>query len=141
MWPWVVRIRWTIRPAAPQQSAPGLSRHLRNREGFPGREPCRHGIEGRISIIASELPGCLPGLESLLEARRLQAIGAGLLGGGTNREIVGVFVLGMTAMAPHPHELHLVIGQQRPQLLPHRQVLDRAALAGPAAPMPARRPL
>src|SRR5437660_1842675 len=76
-----------------------------------------------------------------VEARRHQAVGALLALRGTHRERVGVFVLGVAGVAAHPAPLDAVAGRGLHQLLPQGEILDRAALAAPAAGDPSGDPL
>src|SRR2546430_1341139 len=76
-----------------------------------------------------------------VELRRHQAVRPLLALRGAHRERVGVFVLGVTGVTAHPAPLDGVAGRGLHQLLPQREVLDRAALAAPAAGDPSRYPL
>ena len=58
-----------------------------------------------------------------------------------DRETVGVLVLRMPGMTSKPGPLHVVLRLRRPQALPELQVLDRAALPGPAPRSPGVHPL
>src|SRR2546421_11354526 len=75
-----------------------------------------------------------------VEARRHQAVGALLALRGAHRERVGVLVLGVAGVATDPAPLDGVAGRGLHQLLPQREILDRAALAAPATGDPSRHP-
>src|SRR5207244_3143712 len=75
-----------------------------------------------------------------VEARREQAIRALLALRRPDREVVGVFVLRVARVAFDPVPDHLVRRRRLHQLLPQLRVLERAALALPAACLPALHP-
>src|SRR5205823_9661927 len=79
---------------------------------------------------------CQPGVEP----RRHQAVGAVLTLRGAGRERVGVFVLRVPRVALDPTPLDLVRRRGLHQLLPELLILEHAALALPAAGLPARYP-
>src|SRR3989454_8798676 len=70
-------------------------------------------------------------LEPRVEAGGDESVGALLALGRADREMVGVLVLGVVAVAAHPAPLDGVAGRRLNQLLPQRQVLDGAALPPP----------
>src|SRR2546426_12831417 len=78
-------------------------------------------------------------LEPRVEAGGDESVGALLALGRADREMVGVLVLGVVAVAAHPAPLDGVAGRRLNQLLPQRQVLDGAALPPPAARSEERR--
>src|SRR5436309_5989020 len=94
-----------------------------------------------IGIVVPVTPaGALLG-EPGVERRRHQPVVAFLTLRGAGRERVGVFVLRVTRMALDPTALDLVRCRGLHQLLPELLILEHAALALPAAGLPARYPL
>src|SRR3989442_14034652 len=93
----------------------------------------------RIVIRVMPAGGLL--LEPRVEAGRDESVRALLALGGADREMVGVLVLGVVAVPAYPAPLDGVAGRRLNQLLPQREVLDRAALALPAARHPSGDPL
>ena len=98
-------------------------------------------VKGEVGIVAGELPSRLSGREPRGELARHDPLRGHLLGGGLHGQVVGVLVLRVAGVPPHPGELRLVVRERLPERLPEREVLDRATLARPAAALPSRRPL
>src|SRR5207249_2498274 len=92
------------------------------------------------SVVRVTPAGVLLG-EPGVEPRRHQPVGAFLTLRGAGRERVGVFVLRVPRMALDPTPLDLVRRRGLHQLLPELLILEHAALALPAAGLPARYPL
>src|SRR5919201_685875 len=76
-----------------------------------------------------------------VEARRNQTVGALLLLRGPHRQRVGVLILDVLVVTPHPAPVDGVVGLDRRQLLPQVRILQRARLAAPAARLPHLAPL
>src|SRR2546430_10277196 len=94
-----------------------------------------------IGIVVAVAPaGALFG-EPGVEPRRHEPVGAFLTLGGAGREGVGVFVLRVPRLSLDPTPLALVRRRGLHQLLPELLILEHAALALPAAGLPARYPL
>src|SRR5512134_2984297 len=94
-----------------------------------------------VGIVAAVAPGALLRREPGVETRGPEAVGTLLALRRGDREGVGVFVLGVAGVPPHPAPGHGVDARRLIQLLPQLEVLDRAGLAGPPARLPAREPL
>src|SRR5947207_8462333 len=90
-----------------------------------------------VGVVSPRPPLRQPGVE----AGRDESVGALLALGGAHGEVVGVLVLGIVVVAADPAPLDGVPGGRLHQLLPQRQILDRAALAAPAARHPAGDPV
>src|SRR3989440_6814318 len=98
-------------------------------------------MQVEIGIVVGVLPPRPPLCQPGVEAGRYEPVGALLALGGADGEVVGVFVLGIVVMAADPAPLDRVPGGCLHQFLPQRQILDRAALAAPAARHPAGDPV
>src|SRR5256886_3216884 len=98
-------------------------------------------MQVEIGIVVGVLPPRPPLCQPGIEAGRYEPVGALLALGGADGEVVGVFVLGVVVVAADPAPLDRVPGGRLHQLLPQRQILDRAALAAPAARHPAGNPV
>src|SRR6266545_4298349 len=94
-----------------------------------------------IGIVARVLAAGVLLLEPGVEPRRHEAVGALLMLGGARRQEVGVLVLRVVGVAPDPAPFHGVRRGDLIELLPQLEVLDRAALAAPAASLPVLEPL
>ena len=93
-----------------------------------------------VWIVVRVMPAGALLFEPRVEAGGDESVGALLALGRADREMVGVLVLGVVAVAAHPAPLDGVAGRRLNQLLPQRQVLDGAALPPPAARDPSRDP-
>src|SRR3989440_714508 len=98
-------------------------------------------MQVEIGIVVGVLPPPPPRGQPGIEAGRYEPVGALLALGGAEGEVVGVLVLGVVVVAADPAPLDRVPGGRLHQLLPQRQILDRAALAAPAARHPAGNPV
>src|SRR2546429_1136921 len=98
-------------------------------------------MQVEIGIVVGVVPPRPPLRQPGVEAGRDESVGAFLALGGAHGEVVGVLVLGIVVMAADPAPLDRVPGGRLHQLLPQRQILDRAALAAPAARHPAGDPV
>src|SRR2546421_156681 len=98
-------------------------------------------MQVEIGIVVGVLPPRPPLCQPGIEAGRYEPVGALLALGGADGEVVGVLVLGVVVVAADPAPLDRVPGGRLHQLLPQRQILDRAALAAPAARHPAGNPV
>src|SRR5690242_176728 len=85
-----------------------------------------------VGIVIGVLPARPLLAQPRIKPRRHQAVRPLLTLGGAHRQDVGVLVLGVAGVAPHPAPVDLVARGRLHQLLPQGQVLDRAALAPPA---------
>src|SRR5256714_11391396 len=94
-----------------------------------------------IGIVVAVAPAGALFVEPGVEPRRHQPVGACLTLRGACRERVGVFVLRVSRMTLDPTPLDLVRRRGLHQLLPELLILEHAALALPAAGLPARYPL
>src|SRR5688500_5258930 len=110
-------------------------------EPFPPLETLIQGGKGGIRIIVSVLAGCPLMQQPGAEARRDDPRGGFLGPGGANRQIIGVFVLGVSVVPPHPGELALVQRQRLGQRPPQLQVLDPPGFALPPPGDPPGQPL
>src|SRR5258708_12743548 len=90
-----------------------------------------------VPVLATRALLREPGVES----RRKQPVRPLLALCGTHREMVGVLVLGVVVVAPHPAPLHLMRPDDLGELLPQLHVLELAAFALPPLLLPARQPL
>src|SRR5437763_13644509 len=94
----------------------------------------------RVGIEAHEMAlGRLPH-QPFREPRRHRSLRNDLLRGSLHRQIVRIFVPGITGVAPHPAPDRLVIPAHFHQRLPELQVLQLATLAPPASGFPAGYP-
>src|SRR5574338_60752 len=124
-------IRWSCRPDSPGPS---------EREAISRAEGRRQPIELRIGIVALVQPPTPLYLQPLHESGRLGTTGSALSLRRLDGKVVGVLVLRVPLVAPHPGELYVVIAGAPDEFLPELEILDGAALPAPAARLPAGRP-
>src|SRR5688500_12538326 len=101
-------------------------------EPFPPFETLIQGGKRGIRIIVCVLAGCPLMQQPGAEAGRDDPRGGFLGPGGADRKIIGVFVLGVSAVSPHPGKLTLVKRQRLCQGPPQLQVFDHAGFALPS---------
>src|SRR2546430_16497324 len=98
-------------------------------------------IQLLVGVVVPITPARPLVYEPGVEAGWYQAVGALLALRRAGRERVGVFVLRVSRMALDPAPLDFVRRRGLDQLLPELLILEHAALALPAAGLPARYPL
>jgi len=97
-------------------------------------------LEVRVRVVAGEFLLRLFRSQPLGKSRIHGAGGGLLLPCGSYREIIDVFVLGMTRMASNPGPLHVVPAGLGDQVLPELKILDWTGRAFPSAGFPVRSP-